>query len=497
MPCKQSNYFITIPAAKEIAHEMSYEIQQTNTHGIAFLINLPCQNVIQLENTFRYRFRFTVCVWFGAGKRDLACIMHTVGQHVQYPRSDFPMVVFFTENWTEFIDISRDIVEPLLPPNAPRLCENPKIFFINKLFAAWSRKDKYNLCLPSGGNYILFHSKTAGLPLFRYVYKDIAKKLEHSYGSVEVVMEEIYSPSKTIVSHLNKPVFTNPVSGTRSDISLLDTHATAPPTKLDMVVLEQGVSSLALHSPSKTHDTKTLSSQSEFNRNVQLKVSTEEEKFLPGSRGMAFVVGISKENSSQLSNNLVKEHVTLLSQTFHTVGFAVFEKIGTTKAVLKDIVSKFSNLPNSQDYPIVLVAAGAAYRISINTSDIYSSDRNVDIRKDIVEPFLPPLAPHIADNPKIFLINTFTSPSEFTPLATADLDLLPEGNFLRSYTHTDNFSDLSKTYQSELTQSTDPLEEVLIRVNDKLSLLSTKRLISHLTKPVHLVLVDQASTSKE
>ena len=501
-----------MPQVKQAAQRMSSMIQESGASGLAVLISLKGPFNYPSRDAFR-RLNFAIYVRKETTKEDLACTLCAVGQHVQYPHSDFPIVVIvigetFGRDLNRLkpkINISRDIVEPLLPPNAPKLRDNPKIFFVN-IYNFWGELTykKFNsLHLPSEGNYILFHSESEKLHDVFSVNADIERELRHNHGSIEEVMEAIDSPSTTIVSHLNKPVFIHTLSK-RIRVAMhpgsTETHA-RPISPLSMSKrvhvegIEQGLQSLALQSPFRTHDTKTVFSQSEFDRNIQLMVSTEEEKFLPGSRGMAFVVGISNEHLSQLSDYLVKEHVTLLSQTFHTLGFAVFEKIGTTKAVLKDIVSKSSNLPNSQDYPIVLVVAGTVYQSSINTSD--SSDRNVNIRKDIVEPFLPPLAPHIADNPKIFLINTFASPSELTPLATADLDLLSEGNFLLSYTHTDHFSDLSKTYQYELIQSTDSLEEVLIRVNDKLSLLSTKRLISRLTKPVHLVLVDQASTSKE
>ena len=506
-----------MPQIEKIARKISLNIQDFCGLAISIKlcpIKLPTSIDHELHIIFAKMFhglKFVTHVNFETAKQDLAHLMCAVGQHVQYPHSDFPIVVFVAGetsggdiNSIMDINISRDIVEPLLPTNAPQLYDNPKIFLINVISHAKLSKGKNRLHLPSGGNYILFQSVSDQACHFYDVFESMGMELLTNHGSIKEVMEAIDSPFKTIVSHLNKPVFIHPQSAAKRDSKSLThpqpfkTHTTSPlsmPKGGNVSVVEQGLQSLVIHSPSKTCDTKPISTQS---RDVQLNTPTKivsEKKCLQGSCGMAFVVGIPNENSSQLSNNLVKEHVTILSQTFHTFGFAVFEKIGTTKAVLKDIVSKSLNLPNSQDYPIVLVVAGAAYQTSVNTSD--SSDRNFNIRKDIVEPFLPPLAPHIASNPKIFLINTFTSPSELTQLETPDLNFLSGGNFLLSYTHTDHFSDLSKTYQSELTQSTDSLEDILTRVNDKLSPPSTKLLISRLTKPVHLVPVDQALTPKE
>ena len=51
-------------------------------------------------------------------------------------------------------------------------------------------------------------------------------------------------------------------------------------------------------------------------------------------------------------------------------------------------------------HPIIVVVSG--HRMSGN--DLYTDIGDIDIKEDIMAPLFPPIATHLADNPKIFLL---------------------------------------------------------------------------------------------
>ena len=192
-------------------------------------------------------------------------------------------------------------------------------------------------------------------------------------------------------------------------------------------------------------------------------------KSTPDSRGLA----------------IVGRHIRFFNwfaRTFEKhLKFAVYE-MPEDEEDMRDTIYAASHLveyPKSPDYCImVMVGDGVADDVN---EFVYPSHFNIS--RDLIEPFLPPSAPALADIPKIFFININTLPD--SPIDTSRLSVPPEGNFLVSYTTTSPYRYMQDLCH-ELITSRHSIGDVLSEVNNRLPPEYSMTVISHLDKPVYL-----------
>ena len=139
---------------------------------------------------------------------------YAAGHLVKYP-PDYPIIVAVASNNRGQNDvtcnkISTDVIQPLLPPSAPQLANNPKIFLIN----AYSllNVDASRLTLPSEGNFIVSLINEWFSRDFNDCFRYLIQALEDSSESIEEVLMRLKCEIKmmTILSHLNEPFYLNP-----------------------------------------------------------------------------------------------------------------------------------------------------------------------------------------------------------------------------------------------------------------------------------------------
>ena len=166
---------------------------------------------------------------------------------------------------------------------------------------------------------------------------------------------------------------------------------------------------------------------------------------VPDPRGLAIVLDISEEESMMFEGPL-SHHLSeiwygmhQLTYTLRHLKFAVFEdyhRLYHSPEELECITFAATHLidyPKSSNFTIVVVIAGLV-ESDVN-SVICRRYNKLNISHDIIEPFLPPSAPGIADIPKHFFINTF---SEYGTVVTSKLNVPSKGNFLVSHINTES-----------------------------------------------------------
>ena len=192
-------------------------------------------------------------------------------------------------------------------------------------------------------------------------------------------------------------------------------------------------------------------------------------KSTPDSRGLAIVVD---------RDPLLHEFAFTFKK--HLM-FAVYE---TLEEDMSDTIYAATHLveyPESSDYCIVVMVGGF---VADDINEFVSPSR-FNISRDLIEPFLPPSAPALADILKIFFINTKTPHG--SPIDTSRLSVPPEGNFLVSYTTSPLHDEhISVHLCHELKTSRHSIGDVLSKVKGQLPPESSMTVISHLDKPVYL-----------
>ena len=246
-----------------------------------------------------------------------------------------------------------------------------------------------------------------------------------------------------------------------------------------------------------------------FRRKILDKINSA-IKSTPGSRGLALVVTYASPSPSNIANAL-RMSKRIFASTLRLLKFAVVEDLIYSQEHLADLMytatSNPQGYPRSSDYSIVVVVAGVV-RDNVETLLIlHQNQQQVNISRDLIEPFLPPSAPALADIPKIFLVNTITlGGGHFN---TSRLSVPPEGNFLLSYINVpfsrrrmggnEGLEYLSDHLCHELTVSRHSIEDVLTefkgrhpsdlelsKVKGQLPPIPSMTVISHLDKPVYL-----------
>ena len=219
------------------------------------------------------------------------------------------------------------------------------------------------------------------------------------------------------------------------------------------------------HAPGKLEEGYSRSRQ---RRAYQI---TSTIKFTPGSRGLAIVV--EHDRFSHKCASTFKRHLK----------FAVYKTRGDEEDISDTIyaASHLVEYPKSSDYCIVVIVGGVVAD-DINEFEFPS---RFNISRDLIEPFLPPSAPALADIPKIFFINASTIGD--SPIDTSRLSVPSEGNFLVSYTTSPRRDErILVNLRHKLVTSRHSIGDVLSEVKGQLLPKSIMTVISHLDKPVYL-----------
>ena len=205
------------------ADEITSTIKSTpNSRGLAIVEKRDL--LFWFAYTFNKHLKFAV---YETREEDMSDTIYAASHLVEYPKSsDYCIVVIVggvvADNINEFVfpshfNISRDLIEPFLPPSAPALADIPKIFFVvNTRTLSDSPIDTSRLSVPPEGNFLVSYITITTQSLYRY-FKYLCHKLETSRHSIGDVLSEVKERhhsdvklSMTVISHLDKPVYLHP-----------------------------------------------------------------------------------------------------------------------------------------------------------------------------------------------------------------------------------------------------------------------------------------------
>ncbi len=185
-------------------------------------------------------------------------------------------------------------------------------------------------------------------------------------------------------------------------------------------------------------------------------------KLGPNHHGLAIVVP---------SYPLYLTHV--LTRKFDSMEFAVYEP--QDKLSLKSHMQAV-DLVELKHHPIVVVVNGDGEGHLLLTGIGY-----IDIKEDIMAPLFPPIATHLADNPKIFLFVVYFGSSEHHALHFIE----PIGeNYIVGYITSSDM--LIVPHIEEELASPMSVQEIFTSISDKLPPTATMSVIDHLKEPVYL-----------
>ncbi len=135
------------------------------------------------------------------------------------------------------------------------------------------------------------------------------------------------------------------------------------------------------------------------------------------------------------------------------------------------------DLVELKHHPIVVVVDG------VREGDLLHTDIGViDIKEDIMAPLFPPIATHLADNPKIFLFIVYSPFSERRALHF--IEPIGENYIVGSIACRDMYT-VPHTVEEELG-SPMSVQEIFASISDKLPPSATMTVINHLKEPVYL-----------
>ena len=112
----------------------------------------------------------------------------------------------------------------------------------------------------------------------------------------------------------------------------------------------------------------------------------------------------------------------------------------------------------------------------------------INIMEDIVTPLFPPIATHLADNPKIFVFVVYSAYFESHVLhSLAKVEAIWE-NYIVCYIacSINDVRRVTDIVQNELGSSLMPVQEIFTSISDKLLPKSTMTVIDRLKEPVYL-----------
>ncbi|XP_064392947.1 uncharacterized protein LOC135340528 isoform X2 [Halichondria panicea] len=122
----------------------------------------------------------------------------------------------------------------------------------------------------------------------------------------------------------------------------------------------------------------------------------------------------------------------------------------------------------------------------------------IDIKEDIMAPLFPPIATHLADNPKIFLFNACFGSSEHSVFQFIEASW---ENYIVGYIACDYFW-VTRIVEDELASPSLSVQEIFTLISDKLPPHATMTVIDCLKEPVYLYprgpeLIETHSESQE
>ncbi len=133
-------------------------------------------------------------------------------------------------------------------------------------------------------------------------------------------------------------------------------------------------------------------------------------------------------------------------------------------------------------HPIIVVVSGHGVRGNC----LYTDIGDIDINKDIMAPLFPPIATHLADNPKIFLFVVRYDSSKCHALNF--VEAIWE-NYIVGYIACGDIHDMQRVgdiVEDELASPSMSVHNIFTSISHKLQPLSTMTVIDHLKEPVYL-----------
>ena len=168
----------------------------------------------------------------------------------------------------------------------------------------------------------------------------------------------------------------------------------------------------------------------------------------------------------------------VLTRDLDSMQFAVYEP--QDKLSLKSHMQAV-DLVELKHHPIVVVVDGFKEGHLLRTEC-----GDIDIKEDIMAPLFPPIATHLADNPKIFLFVVYFGSSEHHALHFIE----PVGeNYIVGYITSNSLDDLllvTHIKQRELASPSMSVQEIFTSISDQLPPAATMSVIDHLKEPVYL-----------
>ncbi len=155
--------------------------------------------------------------------------------------------------------------------------------------------------------------------------------------------------------------------------------------------------------------------------------------------------------------------------------FAVYEP--QDKPSLKSYMQAV-DLVELKHHPIIVVVSGVGVRGNI----LYTDIGYINIKEDMA-PLFPPIATHLADNPKIFLFIISFKPLHFFEAIWK--------NCIVGYIACDNISDVRRVtdiVRDKLAHPSLSVQEIFTSISDQLlhTATATMTVVDHLKKPVYL-----------
>ena len=156
--------------------------------------------------------------------------------------------------------------------------------------------------------------------------------------------------------------------------------------------------------------------------------------------------------------------------------FAVYEP--------RDILSLKSHmqavdLVELKHHPIIVMVSG----VGRDNLILLTECGYINIKEDIMAPLFPPIATHLADNPKIFLfiISNFSEPLHF---------IEPFGqNYIVGYIACDDLGDrlrVTRIVEDKLAHPSISVQDIFTSISDKLPHTATMTVMDRLKEPVNL-----------
>ena len=207
---------------QRIADEITSTIKSTpDSRGLAIVVESDLLYP-RFAFTFKKHLKFAVYE-IPEDEEDMRDTIYAASHLVEYPKSpDYCIVVmvggYVAYDVNEFVypshfNISRDLIEPFLPPSAPTLADIPKIFFINTSTLRDSPIDTSRLSVPPEGNFLVSYISTSQYRYIQYLCH-VLKTSRHSIGDILSEFKGRHPSdlelSMTVISHLDKPVYLHP-----------------------------------------------------------------------------------------------------------------------------------------------------------------------------------------------------------------------------------------------------------------------------------------------